>query len=60
MTMPFQVAVVNEVSGSAREVVDVGNRDILDRDDEGRPRGHVLHEAIGHKAAIHERSGFLQ
>ena len=60
MTMPIQVAEVNKVLGSVREMVEAGNRAVLDRDNEGRPCSYVLHKASGHKTAIHERNGTFQ
>ena len=60
MTMPVQVAEVNKVLGSVREMVEAGNRVALDRDNEGRPCSYVLHKASGHKTTIHERNGTFQ
>ena len=60
MTMPIQVAEVNKVLGSAREMVEAGNRVVLDRDSEGRPCSYVLHKATGHKTNIYERNGTFQ
>ena len=60
MTMPIQVAEVNKVLGSVREMVEAGNRVVLDRDNEGKPCSYVLHKASGHKTVIHERNGTFQ
>ena len=60
VTMPIQVADVNKASGSAREMVEAGDRVMLDRDCEGRPCSCVLRKAAGHRTVIHERHGGFQ
>ena len=58
--MPIQLAEVNKVLGSVREMVEAGNRVALDRGGEGRSCSYVLREATGHDALIHERSGTFE
>ena len=53
MTMPAQVADANEVLGSARAMVEAGNRVAFDRDNEVGPRSYALRKAT-------ERSGISQ
>lgn len=43
MTLPIQVAEVNKVLGSVREMVEAGNRVVFDRDAEGKPCEYVQH-----------------
>ena len=58
--MPIQIADVNKVLGSVREMVESGNRVTFDRDADGKPCSHVLHKATGKKTSIHERNGAFQ
>ena len=58
--MPIQVADVNKVLGSVREMVEAGNRDVFDRDPNGRSCSHVGHKSTGKRTTIHERNGTFQ
>ena len=53
--MPIQVADVNKVLGSVREMVDSGNRVVLDRDHAGRSCSYVEHKALSKRTTIHEK-----
>ena len=58
--LPIQVADVNKVLGSVREMVESGNRVTFDRDSNGKPCRNVEHKATGKRTAIHERNGTFQ
>ena len=58
--MPIQVADVDKVLGSVREVVNVGNRVVFDKDSNGKCCSYVEHKPTGHKTNIHERNGKFQ
>ena len=60
VTMPMQVAEVKKVLGSAREMVEAGNRIVLDRDKSGRSCSYLEHKATGKKTKIYERNGNFQ
>ena len=58
--MPIQIADVNKVLGSVREMVESGNRVTFDRDSNGKPCSYVEHKASGKRTAIPERNGAFQ
>ena len=58
--LPIQIADVNKVLGSVREMVESGNRVTFDRDDNGKPCSYVEHKASGKRTDIHERNGTFQ
>ena len=58
--MPLQVADVNKVLGTEREMVNHGNRAVFDKDPNGRSISYLECKATGVKTAIHERSGTFQ
>ena len=58
--MPTQVADAYKVLGSVREMVEAGNRIVLDRDEQGRGASYILHKASGKTTAVHERGGAFQ
>ena len=60
VVMPAQVADVNKVLGSAREMLEAGSRVVLDRDPNGRDCSYIERKASGRRAAVHERSGSFQ
>ena len=60
MGLPIQVADVNKVLGSAREMVEAGNRIVLDRDAQGRSCSYIEHKSTGQKTAVHEKNGAFQ
>ena len=60
VVMPIQVADVNKTLGSAREMLEAGNRVVLDRDSNGRDCSYIEHKATGRKTAVHERNGAFQ
>ena len=55
--MPIQVADVTRVLGSAREMVDAGNRIVLDKDSEGKCVSYLECKATGVRTAIYECNG---
>ena len=58
--LPIQVADVNKVLGSAREMLESGNRVVMDRGAQGRSCSYIEHKATGRKTAVHERNGAYQ
>ena len=60
VSMPIQVAEVNKVLGSVREMVNAGNRVVFDQDSNGKSISHVEHKATGKRTAIYERNGTFQ
>ena len=58
--MPIQVVDVGKVLGSAREVLDTGNRIVLDRDEQGRSCSYLEHNASGHRTVVKEVRGTFQ
>ena len=54
VSLPIQVADVNTVLGSVREVVSVGNRVVFDNDSNGKCCSYVEHMPTGHKTNIYE------
>ena len=58
--MPIQIADVNKVLGSVREMVESGDRVAFDRDANGKPCSYVEHKASGKRTTIHERNGAFQ
>ena len=58
--MPIQIADVNKVLGSAREMVESGNRVVLDRDSNGRDCSYIEHKSTGRKTAVKEVNGAFQ
>ena len=53
VSMPIQVADAKWILGSAREMVEAGNRIVMDRDNNGRSCSYLVHEATGQKTPIH-------
>ena len=60
MSLPIQVADVDKVVGSVREMVNVGNRVAFDQDSNGKCCSYVEHKASGHRMSIYERNGKFQ
>ena len=60
VSLPTQVADVKKVLGPAREIVEAGNRIVLDQDDQGRSCSYLEHKRTGKKTVIHERNGAFQ
>ena len=60
VSLPIQVADVNKVLGSVREMVNVGNRVVFDKDSNGKCCSYVEHKPTGHKTDIYERNGTFQ
>ena len=60
VSLPIQVADVNKVLGSAREMLETGNRIVLDRDEQGRSCSYIEHKSSGQKTAVHEKNGAFQ
>ena len=60
MILPIQVADVDKVLGPVREMVNVGNRVIFDKDSNGKCCSYIEHKPTGHKTSIHERNGKFQ
>eukprot|EP00959_Pyramimonas_sp_CCMP1952_P461238 9481258-Pyramimonas_sp.AAC.3 len=60
VSMPIQVAEVNKVLGSVREMVNAGNRVVFDQNSNGKSISHVEHKATGKRTAIYERNGTFQ
>ena len=60
VSLPIQVADVDKVLGSVREMVNVGNRVVFDKGPDGKCCSYVEHKPTGHKTAIHERDGKFQ
>ena len=58
--LPIQVADVDKVLGSVREMVNVGNRVVFDKGSDGKCCSYVEHKPTGHKTTIHERNGKFQ
>eukprot|EP00959_Pyramimonas_sp_CCMP1952_P249251 5210180-Pyramimonas_sp.AAC.1 len=58
--MPIQVAGVNKVLGSVREMVNAGNRIVFDKDLNGRSLSPIMNKATGKCTTIHERNGTFQ
>ena len=58
--MPIQIADVNKVLGSVREMVESGNRVTFDCDSSGKPCSSVEHKASGTRTVIHHRNGAFQ
>ena len=58
--MPIQIADVNKVLGSVREMLESGHQVTFDRDENGRPCSFVKHKASGKRTTIHERNGAFQ
>ena len=58
--MPIQIADVNKVLGSVREMLESGNRVTFDRDDQGKPCSFIEHKATGKRTSILERNGAFQ
>ena len=57
VSMPIQVADVTKVLGSAREMVNAGNRIVLDKDSNGKCISYLECKATGVKTAIYESNG---
>ena len=55
-----RIAGVNKVLGSAREMVEAGNRVVLDRDSYGRGCSYIEHRSTGRKTAVKEVNGAFQ
>ena len=60
VNLPIQVADVDKVLGSVREMVNVGNRVVFDKGADGKCCSYVEHRASGRKIVIHERNGKFQ
>ena len=60
VVLPIQIADVNKVLGSAREMVEAGNRVVLDRDSNGRDCSYIEHKSTGRKTTVREVNGAFQ
>eukprot|EP00959_Pyramimonas_sp_CCMP1952_P041154 860794-Pyramimonas_sp.AAC.1 len=58
--MPIQVAEVNKVLGSVREMVNAGNRVVFDKDLNGGSLSHIMNKATGKCTTIYEKNGTFQ
>ena len=57
VSMPIQVADVTKVLGSAREMVDAGNRIVLDKDAEGKCISYLECKTTGVRTSIYGCNG---
>ena len=57
LSLPIQVADVNKVLGSVREMVRAGNKVVFDQDSSGKCCSYLEHKSTGKRTAIHENNG---
>ena len=57
VSLPIQIADGNKVLGSVREMVNVGNRVVFDKDSNGMCCSYVEHKPTGHNTKIYGRNG---
>ena len=60
VSLPIQVADVDKVLGSVREMVNVGNRVVFDKGPDGKCCSYVEHKPSGHRTNIYDRNGKFQ
>ena len=60
VNMPIQVADVNKVLGSVREMVKAGNKVVFDEDVNGKSCSYVEHKKTGRMTIIHDNGGNFQ
>ena len=60
VSLPIQVADVNKVLGSVREMVKAGNRVVFDEDANGKPCSYVEYKKTGKRTVIHDNNGNFQ
>ena len=60
VSLPIQVADVNKVLGSAREMIGAGNKIVLERDQHGKNVSYMEHKPTGQITTINEVNGTFQ
>ena len=60
VSLPIQVADVNKVLGSVREMVKAGNKVVFDEDANGKPCSYVEYKKTGMRTVIHDNNGNFQ
>ena len=60
VSLPIQVADVNKVLGSVREMVKAGNKVVFDEDANGKCCSYVEYKKTGKRTTIHDNNGNFQ